>query len=498
MPRIEPFDGSDVGRGADGRLQYTNLPTTVTDMLGGTVARTPDAEALVELGAGRLTYRQLWDAASKVAGGLREAGVSTHDRVALRLPNGIDWCLAFFGALLAGAVVVPINTRLKDHEVEYIVQDSSAVLTLDTARTLPRGKPYACDTVSADDLAAIFYTSGTTGFPKGAMTSHANILANNENCLRIIGIKGANGEEVRNLVSTPLFHVTGSSTQLLPTCQIGGTTIIMPTFNVQTFLRTIEDERITQLVTVPAIYWLALHQPNFYEIKTSSIRWLSYGGAPTSPDLVTRIREGFSHAALGNGFGLTETSSAVSYLPNDYCLSRPETVGFAVPVVDLKLDDERDGVGELIIRGQNVVAGYWGNRAATQDAFRDHWFYTGDLARIDADGFVEIVDRKKDMINRGGENVYSVEVENVLMQHPDVFEVAVIGVPDAMMGQKVGAVVVPRAGVELKASELIDFAAERLADFKVPQYVCFWTDPLPRNPNGKVLKPQLKAEVSWS
>jgi acyl-CoA synthetase (AMP-forming)/AMP-acid ligase II len=244
---------------------------------------------------------------------------------------------------------------------------------------------------------------------------------------------------------------------------------------------------------------MAMNHPNFRELDTSRIERLSYGGAPIAPDLVLRITEAFPNARVGNGFGLTETSALATYLPHEFSRLRPETVGFPAPVVDVQLDEgAMDGdVGELLIRGQNVVPGYWNKPEATAETFVDGWLHTGDMARIDAQGFVQIVDRKKDMVNRGGENVYCVEVENALAAHPAVFEAAVLGVPDSMMGEKVGAVVVPKPGCSLEVGELLEFAGGLLADFKVPQYVVIRTEMLPRNPGGKILKKSLRENVSW-
>jgi acyl-CoA synthetase (AMP-forming)/AMP-acid ligase II len=229
------------------------------------------------------------------------------------------------------------------------------------------------------------------------------------------------------------------------------------------------------------------------------VKWVSYGGAPTPPDVIAKLRASFPNARLGNGFGLTETSSVSTFLPDEYCEKRPETVGFAAPVVEVDLIevDPTSGVGELLIRGQNIVAGYWNKPQQTAETFVDGWLHTGDLARVDDEGFVQIVDRKKDMVNRGGENVYCVEVENALIQHPDIFEVAVLGVPDTMMGEKVGAVVVPKPGTNPDPSEIRAWAKQHIADFKVPQYIALRPDPLPRNPGGKVLKPVLRKETEW-
>jgi acyl-CoA synthetase (AMP-forming)/AMP-acid ligase II len=303
----------------------------------------------------------------------------------------------------------------------------------------------------------------------------------------------------RTLVSVPLFHVTGCNSQFLVACEGGGATVIMPVFNVQSFLQLIEQERINTLTSVPAVYWLAMNQPNFRDVNTSDIIRVSYGGAPIPPDLVGRIIEAFPNARVGNGFGLTECSSVATFLPHEYARSRPETVGFAAPVVDLKLEGVLPGsdVGELVMRGPNVVKGYWNKPEATAETFAGGWLRTGDMARIDSEGFVQIVDRKKDMVNRGGENVYCVEVENALASHPAVFEVAVVGVPDKMMGEKVGAAVVLKPGTSADAAGIIQFAKEHLADFKVPQFLVLRTEMLPRNPGGKLLKKQLRETLDW-
>jgi acyl-CoA synthetase (AMP-forming)/AMP-acid ligase II len=491
-----PFDRSGIETGPDGIRRYRDLPRNLPLILRSAVESRPDGEALVELGGERVTYRQLWDRAARVAGGLRAAGVQPGDRVANRLPNGNDWVYAFWGTLLAGAVVVPVNTRFAEPEVRYVVEDSGAAFVFEPGAALPDGDPVETTDQEHTDLAGIFYTSGTTGFPKGAMTTHENYISNIETCLRCLDL----GREPRTtLISVPLFHVTGCNSQLLVVTAVAGTSVIMPAFEVQAFLGAIQDERVDVLTTVPAIYWLALQQPNFADIDTSSVMSLSYGGAPIAPDLVHRIQQAFPTALVGNGFGLTETSSVSTYLPHEDAAEHADSVGYPAPVVDVEVEspDPDSGVGELLIRGPHVVAGYWAKPEQTAQTFVDGWLHSGDLARIDDDGRVYIVDRKKDMINRGGENVYCVEVENALAAHPDVGEVAVVGVADSMMGEKVGAVVVPLPGRTLEAPDLIAFARERLADFKVPQYVVVRSEPLPRNPGGKVLKPSLRQGVDW-
>ncbi len=494
--RIQPFSSAGVERGADGVLHYQDLHTSVVAMLRETVDEVGGEEALVEVGGGRLTYDQFWDRSARVAGGLAESGFKRGDRAAIRLGNGIDWCLAYFGILMAGGVVVPVNTRFTDSEVEYVVTDSGASRVFLPDEELPDGPPLVVEDLGPSDLAAIFYTSGTTGFPKGAMTTHENFLSNVETCRRIMDLPR---RDIRNLVSVPLFHVTGCNSQLLPTCRLAGTTVIMPAFDVQTFLKTTVDERINLLTSVPAIFWLAMNQSNFKDFDVTHVRWVTYGGAPTPPQQVERMMQEFPNARLGNGFGLTETSSVATFLPHEYALQRPETVGFAAPVVELDVGDPdpASGAGELLIRAPNVVAGYWAKPEQSAETFVDGWLHTGDVAQLDDDGFCAIVDRKKDMVNRGGENVYCVEVENVLASHPAVFEVAVLGVPDPMMGEKVGAIVVARPGETVDPQDLVAFANKSLADFKVPQYVAIRSEPLPRNPGGKVLKPTLRNETEW-
>ena len=403
----------------------------------------------------------------------------------------------FLGNAHGRAVAVPVNTRFSDSEVDYVVTDSGAKTVLGPDDPLPDGEPYVTPDAGHQTLAALMYTSGTTGFPKGAMVTHENFLSNSETCCRLLDMP--NGIQMRNLIAVPLFHATGCNSQLLPTLQLGGTAVIMPAFEPQAYLRAIVEEYINALTGAPAIFWLAMAQPNFADFDLSGVRWVTYGGAPTAPDVIARLRSSFPNALLANGFGLTETSSVSTCLPDEYAELRPETVGFAAPPVEVDVldPDPTTGVGELLIRGQNVVAGYWNKPDKTAETFVDGWLHTGDLARVDDDGFVQIVDRLKDMINRGGENVYCVEVENALAQHPAVFEAAVVGVPDEMMGEKVGAVIVLRPGAAAEPREIHHFVADRIADYNAPQYVSFRAEPLPRNPAGKVLKPLLRKDTEW-
>ena len=501
LPRgRNPFENSGVERDADGRARYTGLPDSLVAMLRTSVQRDSDAPAVLEVGGPSIAYGELWERSARVAGGLEAHGVGRGDRVAIRLGNGIDWVLAFFGAQLLGAVVVPVNTRFTEEEVAYVVGDSEARFTFADGEPLPDGEPVEPAQLGQDDLAAIFYTSGTTGFPKGAMTSHGNFLTNSENARRCREMDALEGRDLSTLVSVPLFHVTGCNSQLIPTLAMGGRVeILSGPLDFEGFFRAIGEHGVNQLVSVPAIYHAVMRQPAFRDLDVSRVRWVSYGGAPIAESLVHQIKDAFPNARVGNGFGLTETSSLTSFLPHEEAAEHADSVGFAMPVVDLALDepDPDTGVGELLVRGPNVVQGYWNKPEATAETFVDGWLHTGDLARVDADGLLYIVDRKKDMINRGGENVYSIEVENALAGAPGVGEAAVVAVPDEMMGEKVGAVIVPAAGAELDVKAVIAHCREHLADFKVPQYVAVREEALPRNPGGKLLKKQLREETEW-
>ncbi|HET9074831.1 MAG TPA: AMP-binding protein [Solirubrobacteraceae bacterium] len=477
--------------------RYAGLPQSLVHMLRASVEANPHGPAIAEVGGETLSYTELWDRAARVAGGLRAAGLGRGDRAGILLPNGVDWVLAYWGCQLAGVVVVPINTRFRPAEVDYVVQDSGARHVFRAGESLPDGDPTVVEDLELEDLAAIFYTSGTTGFPKGAMTTHANLLANVESAIRCVEIDRTEGPEIATLINVPLFHVTGCDAQLLVLLAIGGCSHILANpLDLDGFLTTVAEHGIQRLTSVPAIYHALTRHPRFHETDLSAVRWVSYGGAPIAASAVHAMMAAFPGARLGNGFGLTETSSLTSFLPHEDAAEHADSVGYAMPVVDLAIDapDPGTGVGELLVRGQNVVVGYWNKPEATAETFTAGWLHTGDLARIE-DGRLYIVDRAKDMINRGGENVYSIEVEAALAAAPGVLEVAVIAVPDEMMGEKVGAVIVPGEGYD--TATVIAHVRERIADFKVPQYVALREEPLPRNPGGKVLKAQLRESTRW-
>jgi long-chain acyl-CoA synthetase len=374
--------------------------------------------------------------------------------------------------------------------------------------------------IDTDDDVTMFYTSGTTGFPKGAVGTHRNAITNLMNLffaasratLRFgIGNLDEHGESIPNasLLSVPLFHATGCLANMITSTAAGGKLVMMHHFDAGQALALIESERLTMFGGVPTIAMQILDHPDFAKFDTSSVKSVSYGGAPAPPELVRRIQATFPGGQPGNGYGLTETSAAVCLNGGPDYLAKPDSCGPAVPVTELAIVPEGfdgveptpdlpkgpDVIGELWIKGPNVVRGYWKKPEATAQAFTKGWLRSGDIARIDEEGFVFIVDRAKDMIIRGGENVYSVIVEAAIFEHPDVADCAVIGLPHATMGEEVCAVIVLRPGRVVEAEEITRHVAQHLARFEVPTKIFFRADGLPRNPQGKVLKRDLRASL---
>ena len=496
---VNPFDMSGIVTGKDGIRRYESLPRSLVEMLSTRVAQHPAAEALAEVDGRRLTYQQLWDEASAVAGGLAAGGVSPGDRVAIFLPSGIDWVLGFLGTLLAGATAVPINTRLSEPEVQSILDDCKPGMVFRPTEPLPVGELTEVASPDHTDVAAIFYTSGTTGEPKGALQTHEGLLSNAETAVRAFDLdRNLPPAGLRTLISVPLFHVTGCHSQLLVALYLSGTAVILPALDVPRIITVVAEERINLMITVPAIYKLTITHDSYTPAAVESVRWVGYGGAPTSPELVREIQEAFPSARVFNGFGSTESSSLTSALPDEFAVDHVDSVGFAVPVIDLALDalDDRTGVGELLVRGPNVVPGYWNKPEKTAETIQDGWLHTGDLARIE-DGLIYLADRIKDVVNRGGEKVFCIEVENALAGLGGVVESAVIGVPDSVMGEKVGAVVVTAETSPITADDIKAFLHDKVADYKVPEYVLVRSEPLPRNAGGKLRKPDLRATVEW-
>ncbi|MXP19800.1 AMP-binding protein [Gordonia sp. HNM0687] len=493
-----PFGRDGVVRDAGGVPRYADVPATLIDVLRDRAATAPQDEAVVELGGRRLTYAELWDAARRVAGGLRAQKVANGDRVALRYAAGADWAVAFWGTLLAGGVVVAVNTRMTEPEVAFVLENSGAAIDLAPGTALPDGEPHVVEGAGADDVAALFYTSGTTGRPKGVPTTHAGFVTNAENMIRCSGITRDLGADYRTLISVPLFHVTGCNSQLLVAAYVGGTSVIMPQLDVATMAEVVVSERIGYLITVPAVYALLLRYPAFAEADVSGVRVVGYGGAPIAPSMVRQLKSAFGEATVMNGYGMTESASLITVLPDADAVDHADSVGYAVPSVDIGIVPIADDptVGELVVRGANVTAGYWERPDANADTIIDGWLHTGDVVRVDDAGRVYIVDRMKDIINRGGENVSSIEVEAVLLSAPGVLDAAVLPVPDEVMGEKVGAVLVAESG-DLDVAAVLQHCRQNLADFKIPQFASVTGEALPRNAGGKLLKRNIRDEVQW-
>ncbi len=477
-----------------------------------------------------------------------EWGLRKGDRVAIAMRNFPEWSVAFWSAAAAGAVVVPLNAWWTGDELEYALSDSGArflfcdaerakriaphlgALTLEriaVARgecAIPRATAFSPLTAGSGDVtfpdvqldpeddATIFYTSGTTGRPKGALGTHRNICGNLLS-LAFAQARGAlrggmtfpppaDAPQTAQLMSVPLFHATGCHSVLAANTAFGGKLVMMYKWDPGRALELIERERLSTFGGVPAMVWQVLESPSFATRDLSSVRSVAYGGAPAAPELVRRIKEVFPSVAPGNGYGLTETSSVSTFNFGPDYERKPESVGLPVPVCEVRIVglDGRDlpvgEVGEIWIKGPNVVKGYWNKPDATAETFTDGWLHSGDLGRVDEEGFVYIVDRAKDMLIRGGENVYCVEVESVLYTHPDVIDAAVVGIPHRVLGEEVAAVVQVRSGSRVTSEDLQRHVAQHLASFKVPVRIDLRGEPLPRNPSGKILKAVLKQEMA--
>ncbi len=497
----------------------------------------------------RVTYDAWFRAVATLAHHFQSLGVEKGDRVALAMRNLPEWPVAFFAAVTIGAICVPLNAwwtggelayglansgtkllvcdeerweRIAEHRAECPALESVIVTRhegdLQSAARLEDilGTPSAYKDLPArplpevailpDDDATIFYTSGTTGKPKGALGTHRNICSN-----IMSSAYGAacavlrRGEEIpepkprTGLTVIPLFHVTACSAGLMGAIAAGNTMIFMYRWDPVEAFQIIEREKVNTTGGVPTIAWQLLEHPERKNYDLSSIEAIAYGGAPAAPELVRKIREEFG-ALPGNGWGMTETMATVTGHSSEDYLNRPDSCGPPVAVADLKIMSE-DGtrelptgeIGELWARGPMIVKGYWNNPEATAETFIDGWVRTGDLARLDEEGWCYIADRAKDMIIRGGENIYSSEVENALYDHPAVTDAALIGLPHQQLGEEPAAVVHLAPGTSASEAELQEWVAARLAKFKVPVKIAFSNETLPRNANGKILKKELSS-----
>jgi long-chain acyl-CoA synthetase len=500
----------------------------------------------------RLTYGEHDRLARVLARSLGELGVGRGDRVALVSANVPEWVVTWWACAILGATVVPLNAWWKAEELEFGLADSGAKVLIADSRRLAivrdrlanvpalehvfvidgpgdgttrsfselvadAGDPGIPDTpIDEDDVLAILYTSGTTGKPKGATVSHRQAIANVQNII-VMGVaqamrgtpppEAAAGLQSCSLLVVPLFHVTGCLSTMTLAYATGAKVVLMPVgkFDPDIAMQAIERERVTSIGGVPTVMWRILESPNLEKYDLTSVKRASYGGAPAAPELIERIERVFPHMrkTLTTAYGLTETASVATAHGGDDYFAHPGSVGRAAPTVELRVvDDEGHDTpagerGEIWIKGPTVMAhGYWQRPDANAAAFTDGWFHTGDIGYLDPDGFLYLVDRAKDMIIRAGENVYCVEIENVLFDHPDVVDAAVVGVAHKTLGEEVKAVVQLREGSDTTVEALRDFCRVHLANFKVPEYVELRDEPLPRNPAGKVLKNLLRGGES--
>jgi long-chain acyl-CoA synthetase len=500
----------------------------------------------------RVSFTAFSLATLALADALAGAGIRKGDRVAIAMRNLPEWPAACFGTLLVGAIATPLNAWWTGAELEYALKDCGArlaIVDLERFERLAEHLPRCPDLrrifvarsfediahpqvtrlegiigavgdwstlghrelpkieLAPDDDATIFYTSGTTGHPKGALGTHRNststIMAGAYSVAHAYVRRGepppdADARRRISLLVVPFFHATGCQAVMIPSLAAGGTIVLMHRWEPEAAMRLIERERCTSAGGVPTIAWQLIEHPAREKYDLSSLESVSYGGAPAAPELVRRIKQAFPNSSPGCGWGMTETSATfTTHQAEDY-EARPDSCGPAVPVCKMRIIAP-DGtalppgeVGELVVKGPNVVKGYWNKPKETAETFVDGWLRTGDLARLDEEGFCYIVDRKKDMLIRGGENIYCIEVEDVLYRHPAVVDAALIGLAHRTLGEEPAAVVALKPGATASEEELRAFVAEHLAAFKVPVRVAFCDGMLPRNPNGKILKKELR------
>jgi steroid-24-oyl-CoA synthetase len=527
---------------------FKHAPTSLRAVVAGTAAH-GDKEFLVYQDE-RITFREHLSLVAGLANHLADAhGIGHGDRVAIGMRNYPEWVISFWATISLGAIAVPLNAWWTGPELTYAIRDSGARALLLDGERLDRLAPHLADLsieativsrlrgdpppqviawdrlrgeldvtvalpdapIHPDDHATIMYTSGTTGAPKGAVATHRNHCTNIMNTL-FMGALGlamaAAGQAVAPpnapaaLQVFPFFHI-GGLTGLYMTTATGTKLVTMYKWDVETAVELLVKERITSTALVPMVLRQLLDSPELERIAPEALAGIASGGAPVPPDLIRRIESQFeARVSPANGYGLTETTSAVVINAGHDYFTHPDSIGRAVVGADVKIVDAEGNeapngeVGELWVRGPNVVDGYWNKPGETAAAFTDGWFHSGDLARRDDDGFFYVVDRLKDVVIRGGENVYSAEVEAVLFEHPAVQDVAIIGLPHDVYGEEVVAVVNLRPGDRPTTNDLQQFVAGRLARFKVPSQIIFRPEPLPRTASGKVLKRELRDELT--
>ena len=495
------------------------MPTNLAELLTETASKHGDRPAL-KLEDNVVSYERLDDGAARVAGLLREKGLRPGDRVGIMLPNVPYFGIVYYGVLRAGGVVVPMNVLLKPREVSFYLSDSGAkqlfvwhdfaaagregaqqsgtdVIVVEPAEfeQLLAGASPEPDDVERDpsDTAVILYTSGTTGTPKGAELTHANML---ENC-RHGGTELVQVSELDVIFGgLPLFHSFGQTCCLNAGVRAGACVTMIPRFEPGKALEIIQQDKVTLFDGVPTMYHAMLNYPEREQYDVSCLRTCVSGGSAMPVEVMRGFEKAFGCIIL-EGYGLSESSPVASFNHLDR-ERKPGSIGTPIRGVEMKvIDDEGNelssgDVGEIAIRGHNVMKGYWNRPDATDQVIKDGWLRTGDMAWMDEDGYFFIVDRKKEMIIRGGYNVYPREIEEVLYEHPAVLEAAVIAVPDEALGEEVGAAVVLRLGTDASADDIREFVKERVAAYKYPRRIWF-TDALPKGATGKILKREISA-----
>jgi len=511
-----------------------------------------DDQEFIVYGPRRISFGRFFDLANSASATLRDDfGFRHGDRLAVLSANNPEWCVSFWATVDLGGILVGLNGWWKTDEILYGLQDSGArFLVADEGRfrriadalddlpdleavflvdadpadfggdprlhrfdelTERTGVGFPDEPIDESDYAVIFYTSGTTGRPKGAISSHRNMIANLQNTMYTTIAGGmvnpdaappAGGGQTAALLTSPLFHVSGCHSSLV-VGTIAGVKLVIPEgkFEPEKALGLIADEGITIWATVPTMVWRVCEYPDRHDFDTSTVTSVAFGGSPSADELQRMVRETFPNVrSTSNAYGLTETSSVATVISGQDALDKPTSVGPPVPVVDVRIAGPDGGdapvgvAGEVMIKGPIVVPGYWGKPEATAEAIEDGWLHTGDIGYLDDEGFLFITDRAKDMIIRGGENIYCVEIEQRLVEHPQIADAAVIGVPHPELGEEVKAVVELVDGAELSAADVQAWVAETLANFKVPAYVELTSEKLPRNASGKLLKNVLRGE----
>jgi long-chain acyl-CoA synthetase len=488
------------------------VPGNIPELLQQRAAAAPDKTFLFsEADERQFTYEEFVSAVGRAAGMLAEHGVRKRDAVSLLLPNSAEYIIAYFACWQLGALAGPVNGHLKEQEISYVVTNSESKLILVNSEFLSKVESIGVPRVvfdheaeashgfngqstdlSEEDEAIIIYTSGTTGKPKGCLLTHGNVIANARQIGEWLGFT----EDDRLLTIMPLFHMNAVSVTTMSALYAGGSTVVSPKFSASRFWNIISDYQITSFGSVATMLSMLLGTyPDGVPagLKTDQLRFAMCGSAPVPAEVLRRFEKTFDCLVI-EGYGLSESTCRSTFNPPDE-RRRPGSCGLPIGnemrVVDEDDRDVPDGeLGEIVLRGENILKGYFKNEAATATAFRNGWFHTGDIGYRDADGFYFIVDRKSDMIIRGGENIYPREIDEVLYQHPQIAAAAVIGIPDELYGEDVAAVVVLKPDAKVSEAEVIEFCKARLADYKCPKTVRF-VEEIPKGPTGKLLKREL-------